>query len=74
MKCCKCVKTVLIIVGVVAAVAGVAAAIWANWEKLMALKDRYCKKNYIEVIGFPKQESPSGEKPEESFGPENSAE
>ena len=53
MKCCKCVKTVLIIVGVVAAVAGVAAAIWANWEKLMALKDRYCKKNYIEVIEFP---------------------
>lgn len=74
MKCCKCVKTVLIIVGIVAAVAGVAAAIWANWEKLMALKDRYCKKNYIEVIEFPKQESPSGEKPEESSGPENSAE
>ena len=40
----------------------------------MALKDRYCKKNYIEVIEFPKQESPSGEKPEESSGPETSAE
>lgn len=55
MKCSKCVKTVLIVLGVLAAIAGVAAAIWANWEKLVALKDRYCKKNYIEVIEFPSQ-------------------
>ena len=74
MKCCKCVKTVLIIVGVVAAVAGVAAAIWANWEKLTALKDRYFKKNYIEVIEFPKQEAASEEKAEEPTEPENPAE
>ena len=73
MKCCKCVKTVLIIVGVVAAIAGVAAAIWANWERLMALKDRYCKKNYIEVIEFPKQEAPSEEKPEGTSGQQRPA-
>ena len=70
MKCSKCLKTVLIVVGIVAAIAGAAAVIWANWEKLTALKDRYCKKNYIDVIEFPKQEPASGEEPEESKGPE----
>ena len=74
MKCSKCVKTVLMIAGIVAAIAGVAAVIWANWEKLTALKDRYCKKNYIEVIEFPKQEAASEEKAEEPTEPENPAE
>lgn len=73
MKCSRCVKTVLMIVGALAAVAGIVAVIWANWEKLMALKERCCKKNYIDVIEFPRQTedaAPASESEAEPEAPE----
>ncbi len=70
MKCSRCVKTILIVIGAVAAVAGIVAAVWANWEKLMALKERCCKKNYIDVIEFPNQQVPQEPDEQPSEEPE----